>query len=244
MARISNGQPSGSEHNAGDLRVVNLEAKGPAAPYIGEICRVLGKTGNGWHIVSVDGQEVRMQTKWLSKMGGGPPAPLPDDVDVDVDVEPYGGVLGFDQNEIDLLMDRWATPPAPLTPVRMRFEADAAAATPTLAGFGAMLTPQSESAPSPLPFSPEFSPEAVVPIVQITPAVGNKLGAAAGIYDLSPSPSPAPPPTSAALAIPSPSNSSSSGLGTFTHFDQRSDDFLSRMLYITEQQLAGSRDAP
>ena len=92
MARISNGQPSGSEHNAGDLRVVNLEAKGPAAPYIGEICRVLGKTGNGWHIVSVDGQEVRMQTKWLSKMGGGPPAPLPDDVDVDVDVEPYGTI--------------------------------------------------------------------------------------------------------------------------------------------------------
>ena len=125
--------------------------------------------------------------------------------------------------------------------------ADAADAT----GIGAMvnMTVPAPSPNVPLPNVPlPFSPEAVAPIVQITPAapnIGNKLGAAAGLYspptaglDFS-SPPPAPPPTSAALTIPSPNNSSSSGSGTFTHFDQRSDRFLDGMLALADKQLAG-----
>ena len=210
----------------------------------------------------IDDVEVKLQWRSLeiALPGPGPPPPLPPSP------QPtrrslFGGDLGSDVDfvNVDTSFDSMdyetvdfgnvanfscsaSAPPAP----------DAPPPPADVTGIGAMVN-MTVPAPSPnVPNVPNvplpFSPEAVAPIVQITPAapnIGNKLGAAAGLYspptaglDFS-SPPTAPPPTSVALTIPSPNNSSSSGSGTFTHFDQRSDRFLDGMLALADKQLAG-----
>ena len=231
-----------SPFKSGDMvRVVGTN--GPAKAYTGLTGKLTIPTGGGWWGCVIDEVEVKLQWRSLENMLPGPPPPLPSPQPTRRSL--FDDDLGSDLDELVNTMDTEDFDTVDFSDTVDNFScslpadaADAADAT----GIGAMVN-MTVPAPSPnvqnVPLP--FSPEAVAPIVQISPAapnIGNKLGAAAGLY----SPPTAPPPTSAALTIPSPNNSSSSGSGTFTHFDQRSDDFLNRMLYIAERQLAGSRD--
>ena len=256
--------PTEIKHKVGDVVYITHHHKGAGRRGV-----VVSESVRGWCGVDVHGFDEHIKVR-PSKMypipkQPGPPPPQPpspqptrrslfggdlgsavdfDTVDTSFDFDTVDyNTVDYDTVDFNNVDNFSCSEPADAADA-----ADAADVT----GIGAMVN-MTVPAPSPnVPNVPNvplpFSPEAVAPIVQITPAapnIGNKLGAAAGLYspptaglDFS-SPPTAPPPTSAALTIPSPNNSSSSGSGTFTHFDQRSDDFLNGMLALASNQLAG-----